>query len=116
MLEAQSVLTETALTSVLAGESQIRPQHGRKVRILNADLLLTALIDAFSILVIFLLASFSSTGEILYMGKDMVLPKASKAETLERNPVVRIEKDAMFLEDKPVTNDTIIESLIALRK
>ena len=91
MLSSQSILSDTALQSVLAGEGFIHPQEGRHRRIINADLLLTALIDAFSILVIFLLMSFSSTGEILFIGKDTELPKAKLGEILERNPVVKVE-------------------------
>ena len=83
---------------------------------INADLLLTALIDAFSILVIFLLMSFSSTGEILFIGKDTELPKARLGEILERNPVVKVEGGLMFVEDKEVKSDTIIPALIELRK
>lgn len=116
MLAAQSVLTETALGGVLASQSCVHPTYGRRERSLYADLLLTALIDAFSILVIFLLASFSSTGEILFMGKDMVLPKASRGEILERNPVVRIEPTGLFLEDAPVAADGLVAGLLELRK
>lgn len=116
MLASQSILTETALTSVLGGESQIHPTHARHKRHINSELLLTALIDAFSILVIFLLASFSSTGEILFMGKDMELPKAGLSEVLERNPVVKIDNGVLYLEDKEITADALIGQLIELRK
>lgn len=117
MLSTQSILSDTALESVLQGEGYLHPQEGqRHKRTINADLLLTALIDAFSILVIFLLMSFSSTGEILFIGKDTELPKAKLGEILERNPVVKVEGGLMFVEDKEVKPDTIIPALIELRK
>lgn len=116
MLSTQSVLSDTALSGVLAGESYIHPEHGRHKRIVTGDLLLTALIDAFSILVIFLLMSFSSTGEILFIAKDQELPKAALAEVLERNPVVKIENGSLFVENKEVKNEELIGELIALRK
>lgn len=116
MLGTQSVLNDTAMVSVLGGESQIHPTHEKHARNINADLLLTALIDAFSILVIFLLASFSSSGELLTMSKDMELPKASLNETLERNPVVKLEDSKIFLENKEITTDTLISELMELRK
>lgn len=115
MLATHSILHETALQSVLAGESQINPKHGKWKRNINADLLLTALIDAFSILVIFLLMSFSSTGDILFIGKNTELPKASLATMLERNPVVKIEEGKLYVEDKEVTAETIVTELLALR-
>lgn len=116
MLGSQSVLQDSAMPSVLLGESQLHPKHGRGRREVNAELLLTALIDAFSILVIFLLMSFSSTGEILFIGKDQELPKASLVEMLERNPVVKVENGLLYVEDKEVTSETLISSLIDLRK
>ena len=81
MIANQRVLSDSAIHGVLAGESYIAPTSGRHKRTVTGDLLLTALIDAFSILVIFLLMSFSSTGEILYIGKDQELPTARLIET-----------------------------------
>ena len=116
MIADQSILRETSLQSVLAGEAYINPKQGKWKRSIQADLLLTALIDAFSILVIFLLLSFSSTGEVLFINKNTELPKAGLAEVLERNPVVKIEDGKTFVEDKEVTNDTLVTELLALRK
>ena len=101
---------------VIGGSSILNPKGSRGKRDLFADLLLTALIDAFSILVIFLLMSFSSTGDILYISKGMELPKANQIQELERQPVIRIEPDKMYLEDKMITKDTMVEALIAVRE
>ncbi len=117
MIGSQSVLKDTAMHSVLQGEGFLHPEEGgRHKKSINADLLLTALIDAFSILVIFLLMSFSSTGEILFINKDTELPKAKLIDTLERNPVVKVEGGAMFVEDKEVKPEGLIAELIELRK
>lgn len=112
----QSVVKNTAFHSVIGENSIIAPQSEKKKRNIVSDLLLTALIDAFSILVIFLLMSFSSTGEILYMGKGMELPKAMKGETLERNPVVKIDEGKIYLEEKEVTANDLVAALLELRK
>lgn len=113
----QSVLQQTALQSHLAAQSVLGPKQARWKRILAADLLLTALIDAFSILTIFLLMSFSSTGEIIFINKGMELPKAAKAETLERNPVVKIDENQIYLESRAVGNgDALFQALLELRK
>ena len=110
-----SIVKATALHSVVGESSVLAPQGEKKSRNIVADLLLTALIDAFSILVIFLLMSFSSTGELLMMGKGMELPKAS-ADVLERNPVVKYDSGKIFLEDKEVTPDGLVQALLDLRK
>jgi biopolymer transport protein ExbD len=111
-----SVLSQTAMTSQLASSSVIAPKGKSWKRSLAADLLLTALVDAFSILVIFLLMSFSSTGDLLLIGKDTELPKAAQTELLERAPVVKVEQGQIYLENKPVTGDSLIQALLDLRK
>lgn len=101
---------------VIGGLSVLNPKGSRGKKDIYADLLLTALIDAFSILVIFLLMSFSSSGDILYISKGMELPKAGMAQELERQPVVRIEPDKLYVEDKVVTREGLVEALIAIRE
>ncbi|PIS11428.1 MAG: biopolymer transporter ExbD [Bdellovibrio sp. CG10_big_fil_rev_8_21_14_0_10_47_8] len=116
MIKTHSILQQTALQSALQAESYLKPRAGKWKRALAADLLLTALIDAFSILVIFLLMSFSSTGDLLFIGKDQELPKAAQVDLLERNPVVKIEAGKMYLEDKEVTSDSIVAAFLEMRK
>jgi len=63
-----------------------------------ASLLLVPLIDIFIVILIFLLMSFSSSGEILFVSKDIKLPFAEKVEDLDIAPVVGItypENDAL---------------------
>lgn len=113
----KSLLAETAMQSPLSSVSLIRPKQGSWKRILAADLLLTALIDAFSILVIFLLMSFSSTGEILFINKDTELPTAQKADVLEPHPVVKLEHGKITLENQEFdSGDGLFRALLDLRK
>lgn len=103
--------------SEIAAQSVLNPKSDRMKRNLFADLLLTALIDAFSILVIFLLMNFSSTGEILFINKGVELPKASAIEILERNTVVRFDQGKFYIEDKELANqDSLIQELLDNRK
>lgn len=101
---------------MLETNSVLNPQGSKKRTDIVAELLLTALIDAFSILVIFLLMNFSSTGEILMIGKNQELPKARLANVLERNPVIKVDDDKIFVEDKLVTANSITAELLDLRK
>lgn len=110
------ILKTSVLTGTLEGHSIISPRGAKHKRNIAADLLLTALIDAFSILVIFLLMNFSSTGEILMIGKNQELPKAHLADVLERNPVIKIDSEQIFVEDKLVDAKTITAELLELRK
>lgn len=112
----QGIVKNSAFHSVIGESSILAPQSEKHRRNIVADLLLTALIDAFSILVIFLLMSFSSTGEILYMGKGMELPKAVKGEVLERNPVVKVDEGKLYLEEKEVAPNDLVAALLEVRK
>jgi biopolymer transport protein ExbD len=65
--------------------------HGKKG--VFADLLITPLVDMFVIIVLFLIANFSATGEILNMTKDIQLPSASHVKEIDLVPVVQISSD-----------------------
>jgi biopolymer transport protein ExbD len=56
----------------------------------NAELNVVPMVDMMTMLVIFLLQQFSSTGEVLYMQKDIKLPNAQHGQTIEVAPVVAI--------------------------
>ncbi len=113
---ANGILTQSVLMGTLEANSAINPRGAKLKRHIAADLLLTALIDAFSILVIFLLMNFSSNGEILFLTKNMELPKAHVADILERNPVIKIDEGKIFVENKAVTAQTITAELLELRR
>jgi biopolymer transport protein ExbD len=56
----------------------------------NAELNVVPMVDMMTMLVIFLLQQFSSTGEVLYMQKDIKLPTAQHGQMIELAPVVAI--------------------------
>lgn len=62
-----------------------------------ADLNVTPLVDMFVILVLFLIANFSATGEVLAMSKDVQLPSAANGDELMPAPVVVISKDQVLV-------------------
>ncbi len=111
-----TVLGNSVQGSIIGASSVLSPKSARMKRNVLADLLLTALIDAFSILVIFLLMNFSSSGELLMIDKGMQLPDSTQAEFLERFPVVKVEDNKLFLEGKEVTADTLTAEFLELRK
>jgi len=81
---------------------------GRKS--LYAPLNLVAYIDMMTMLVIFLLMSFSATGEILFVQKNIVLPDAQNWSELERAPVIGVSKDVVTLDGSQVaTADDLVK-------
>ncbi|MCB0392709.1 MAG: biopolymer transporter ExbD [Bdellovibrionales bacterium] len=111
-----TILESTALESPLASASQLKPKSGALKKTLVASVILTSLIDAFSILVIYLLVNFSNSGEILYLSKDMQLPPSESSEVLRRTTLVKIEKGQLYIEDKPIEAKDLVAQLIDIKK
>jgi biopolymer transport protein ExbD len=79
---------------------------GRKS--LSEGLNLVAYIDMMTMLVIFLLMSFSATGEILFVQKNITLPDAQNWTELERAPAIAISRDVVTLDGRQVaTSDEL---------
>ena len=77
-------------------------KHGRKS--VMASLNLTALVDMMTMLVVFLLMTFSATGEILMVQKGLTLPDAAQKEELKRAPIVCITADAITFNGEPMAD------------
>jgi biopolymer transport protein ExbD len=75
-------------------------RHGKKNLYSMPNL--TPMIDMFVVLVLFLIMQFSATGEILYINKDVVLPKAKTVAELQRAPVITVTKDSIQFEGQLV--------------
>ncbi|HVG59983.1 MAG TPA: biopolymer transporter ExbD [Hyalangium sp.] len=69
--------------------------HGKKSGF--ADLLITPLVDMFIIIVLFLIANFSATGEVLMMTKDIQLPEAVNVKEVEMHPVVMVSNEQVTI-------------------
>ena len=67
-------------------------------RSVTAILSLTAMVDMFTVLVIFLLQNYNTTGEILYIPKDVVLPKANRVLELKPSIVVTVTGKEILVE------------------
>lgn len=67
-----------------------------------AVLSLTAMVDMFTVLVVFLLQNYNVTGQVLYIPKDVVLPKAEKIKELKPAVVVTISSNEILIDKTPV--------------
>jgi biopolymer transport protein ExbD len=73
------------------------PQSNNAKRNVMVELSLTSMVDIFTILVIFLLQHYSSTGEIIYIPKEVKLPKAEQVKELKPAHVVTLtDKDVVL--------------------
>jgi biopolymer transport protein ExbD len=63
----------------------------------NAELNVVPMVDMMTLLVIFLLQQFSTTGEVLYMQKDIKLPSAQHGQINEIAPVVAVSAEQVVV-------------------
>jgi biopolymer transport protein ExbD len=77
-------------------------------------LTLTSLIDAFSILVIFLLSQFSVTPETLTVAEKMQLPTATQASLMAEGTVIAVSNGQYMIANKPVSLNDLTRQLVAL--
>lgn len=64
----------------------------------TAILSLTAMVDMFTVLVIFLLQNYNTTGEILYIPKEVTLPKANRVSDLKPSLVVTVSSKEVLID------------------
>jgi biopolymer transport protein ExbD len=76
----------------------MRARRKRGAAAPDYNLSLTAMIDMFSTLVVFLLLNFSATGEAYFVSKHVVIPEASNARPLESLPLVSIAKEGVSID------------------
>ena len=88
----------------------ILKRRGRK-RSVTAVLSLTAMVDMFTVLVIFLLQNYNTTGEILYIPKEVTLPKANRVLELKPSLVITVSsKEVLIDKDRVATFDEVKSS------
>ena len=78
-----------------------RHKRGRARRMIVAGLMLTSMVDMFSLLVIFLLQSFSSSPETMVL-KNITLPPAMTGLPVQDAPVLAIGEEMVVFEQKPM--------------
>lgn len=116
MLGDYSIIKETAIDSTTQSSSTLQPKGQKGKKKLTASLMLTSLVDAFSILMIFLLMNFSASEEFIFLNKDTSLPEAAQILELEKNTVVRIENEKIFIGEDELDESGLIAKLIEIRK
>lgn len=77
---------------------------------------LTSLIDAFCIIVIYLLIGTQSGGVETPVSAKIALPNAENGITVDKEiATLRIERGSYFLDDKMISKDSLTEKLAALK-
>ncbi len=76
-------------------------KHGTGRKSGYAELNLTSMVDMLTILVVFLLQTFSASGELLTVSKNITLPEAINFRDLEQAPIISVSRDAVTLNGDP---------------
>jgi biopolymer transport protein ExbD len=96
---SNAVLAPASFTRHLQARAH---QKAKRKKILIAGLTLTSMVDMFSLLVIFLLQSFSSSPELLVITKGVTLPSANTAKEIKDAPLLSLSEEGVFLDQKKV--------------
>jgi len=78
-----------------------KQKKAKSKRMMVAGLTLTSMVDMFSLLVIFLLQTFSASPELM-VTKGVTLPSAISAAELEDSPVLALTKEEVYVDQKLV--------------
>ena len=76
-------------------------KHGAGKKSTYAELNLTSMVDMLTILVVFLHQTFSASGELLTVSKNVTLPEAMNYKDLEQAPIISISRDSVTLNGEP---------------
>ena len=109
MLE-RSILKSQAFGGPLVGQSTLKPKGNKGKRSLMFVLTLTSLIDAFTIIVIYLLVNFGNPSQELKMGVQ--LPEASRNDEVSQGTTVSINKGHYYIEDKEISLNDLTKLLV----
>ena len=112
-----SILRNLKHASPLKSMKQVRGSGAAgKEKSLFFSLNLTTLIDAFCILVIFLLSNMNGRVQNIQENQKIVLPVAIASDVLDQGLVVRIEENGFFVDDKATTESDLAKVLLGAKK
>ena len=84
---------------------------GRGKRSIVAMLTLTAMVDMFTVLAVFLLQNYETTGNVIELSDEVILPKAAKVRELKPATVVVIAKGKVIVDKIDVVSVEEIKAL-----
>lgn len=93
-------------------EMRARLKGANRRKHFSEELTLTSLIDMFSVIILFLIQSFSATGEVMFINKDIKIPYASHGRILERSPIITITPDKITIEGLAAGENANIEDKV----
>lgn len=97
-----SVLSQSTRPSMILGQSHLRPK-GSSVKKKAATVMITSLVDAFSILVIYLLFGPAVTGEAVSPELGVQLPVAIQSQLTDQETNLVIKNNRYYLQNHEIS-------------
>lgn len=92
----------------------VRDKHNRPMRSAKrsvvAMLSLTAMVDMFTVLAVFLLQNYQTTGEVIELSDDVILPRASQVKELKPANVVLVSPKEVTLNKIKVADIEMVKA------
>lgn len=105
----KSIIGSSTFVSPLTQQSILRPKGKSFKKTVVMALTLTSLVDAFSVIVIYLLVSTgtgSAAADRMKEVKD--LPKAVSSDYLKNGVIVRVQEGKVYIDDQHVPNSQVL--------
>ena len=102
------------LSSPLKEGSRLRPHRSKGKKSINVGLMLTSLVDAFTLMVIYLIMN-SSDVEQFDLKEGVMIPTAAHSEKLDSSPVVLFKDNGFYIDDQLVANNQLKAALEKLK-
>lgn len=81
-----------------------RPLNGKRKKSTQVALKLTSMIDMFTILLVFLLKSYSAEGQIMSVSPDLRLPESTAQKSPQTASIIAVTNDLIMLDGKQVSS------------
>jgi len=110
-------IRQDKVSSPIAMMRQVRPsKNGRSLVRTAAPLMLTSLVDAFAVIVIYLLASTQQQGTELKMDGKISLPTAKHSQSLETGINLRVVGSKYIIDETEMGQEKVAAFLIGLNE
>lgn len=107
----RSALATSNSISPLFLQAVVRPRGVTRKRSLVTAVMLTSLIDAFTVLIFFCLMNPLIANDNVQLTKGMKLPEASSGEELADGPVVRMQDGQYYINNQMISKDGLRAAL-----
>lgn len=111
-----AAIKNSQMVSNIDDISIIGPQEKRSGRLIAAGLMLTSLVDVFSILVIYLIYNSGSAEFQVNLSKEIQLPMTSRSSALKAGVSVRIVDGKYIIDEKTFSESEVVAELSRLKE